>query len=161
MWFLESPKAPSSEDLFEVKELTGPKHYWHVPRRCFFANFPLMSDNSSTERSLLARQEILGLCFNRLTCDHMYSRLNREIFAQLVRKQLSQKPKIFSGNFVAFLKSTSIFEHFEKKDELHSFKNIFWDFYWIFGVYINFWTIWKKRWASSLKCFWSYCHRRL
>ena len=120
MWFLESPKAPSSEDLFEVKELTGPKHYWHVPRRCFFANFPLMSDNSSTERSLLARQEILGLCFNRLTCDHMYSRLNREIFAQLVRKQLSQKPKIFSGNFVAFLKSTSIFEHFEKKDELHS-----------------------------------------
>ena len=120
MWFLESPKAPSSEDLFEVKELTGPKHYWHVPRRCFFANFPLMSDNSSTERSLLARREILGLCFNRLTCDHMYSRLNREIFAQLVRKQLSQKPKIFSGNFVAFLKSTSIFEHFEKKDELHS-----------------------------------------
>ena len=34
--------------------------------------------------------------------------------------QLSKKVKIFSGGFSAFLKSPSNFEHFEKKDEPHS-----------------------------------------
>ena len=34
--------------------------------------------------------------------------------------QLSQKPKIFCNFFIAFLKSISISEYFEKKDEPHS-----------------------------------------
>ena len=89
-------------------------------RRCFHVNFPLISHKSRTERSLLIRSEILGLCFNRLTSDHMYSHLNREIFPQLVRTQLSQKPKTFSLIFISFLKSTWNFHHFGKKDELHS-----------------------------------------
>ena len=35
--------------------------------------------------------------------------------------QLSLKPEIFSDCFVASLVSTSNFEHFEKKDDRHSY----------------------------------------
>ena len=34
--------------------------------------------------------------------------------------QLSQKPKTFSGFFIAFLKSPSNFKYFEKENECHS-----------------------------------------
>ena len=105
MWFLEWQKAASSEHPFVINELTIWKHWWNVSRRCFYANFSWMSDKSITKRSLLARSEILGLCFNRLTCDHMYYNLSTEIFQQLVRTQLSQKPKTFSWIFIAFFKS--------------------------------------------------------
>ena len=113
------PEAPPWKHAFEVNELTGPKHCWNVSRWWFYANFLLMSHDLRTERFLWVRPEILGLCFNRLTIHHMYSRLNREIFLQLVRTQLSQKPEIFFAIFIGFLKSTWIFEHFERKDELH------------------------------------------
>ena len=119
MWFLECPKAPASEHTFEINKLVGQKHCWNVWRRSFDANFQLIWDKSSTERSLIVRSDILGLCFNRLTGEHMYSRLNREIFPQLVWTQLCQKAKTFSEIFTAFLKSTWNFEHFGKKEELH------------------------------------------
>ena len=57
-------------------------------RRGFYANFPLTSQNFRTKAFLLVKSEILGLCFNRLTGDHIYSHLNREIFPQLARMQL-------------------------------------------------------------------------
>ena len=120
MWFLQCPKAPAREHPFEVNELTGPKHCWNVSRRNLYANFTLMSDKSTKERSLLVRSKILGLRFNRLTGNHMYSRLNRQIFRQPVRTQLCQKPKTFSGTFIVFLKFRWNFELFEKKDELYS-----------------------------------------
>ena len=120
MWFLECPKPPDSEHPFEVNELTGRKHCRNVLYACFYANFPLMSEKSSMKRFLLVRLQVLGLCFNRLTGDHVYSRLSREVSPKLVRTQLCQKPKTFSAIFIAFFKSTSNFEHFEKEDELHS-----------------------------------------
>ena len=120
MWFLECAKAPASEHSFEVNEFTGRKRCWNMSCRCFYAKFLLIWDKWRTERSLLVRSKILGLCFNRLTSDHMYFRLNTEIFPELVRTKLSQKPKTFSGIFIEFFKSTWIFEHFERKDELHS-----------------------------------------
>ena len=89
-------------------------------RRCFYVNFPLISDKSRTERSLLVRYKILALCSNKLTGDHMYSHLKREIFPQLVRTQLVQKPKTFYQIFMAFFQATSNLEHFGKKDELHT-----------------------------------------
>ena len=79
-----------------------------------------MSGKSKTERFLLVRREILGLSFNSLTGDHMYSPFNRKIFSQLVQAQISQKPKRFSSIFIAFFKFTKIFERFERKDKLHS-----------------------------------------
>ena len=96
------------------------KHPWKLSCRCFYLNFPLMSDKSTTERSLLVRSKIFPPCFNRLTGDHLYSCLNTEIFRELVRTQLCQKSKVFSGIFIAFFKSPWNFEHFEKKDGLHS-----------------------------------------
>ena len=39
---------------------------------------------------------------------------------QPIRTQLFQKQKAFCQFFLVFLKSTLIFEHLQKKDELHS-----------------------------------------
>ena len=120
MWCVEWPKAPASEDPFEVKELASPKHCWNVSRRCLDANFPLISDKSRTEGSLLVTSEILGLCFNRLTSDHMYSRLKREIFPLLVRTQLYQKPKTFSGFSLHVWNIHEILNTLKKKRKRHS-----------------------------------------
>ena len=57
---------------------------------------------------------------NTLTADDKYSPLNRDNLTQPIRTQLSQKQQAFSEFFLAFSKSTLNFEHFEKKDDLHS-----------------------------------------
>ena len=57
---------------------------------------------------------------NTLTADDKYSLLNRDNLTQPIRTPLSQKHKAFSEFFLAFSKSTLNFEHFEKKDDLHS-----------------------------------------
>ena len=57
---------------------------------------------------------------NTLTADDKYSLLNRDNLRQPIRTPLSQKHKAFSEFFLAFSKSTLNFEHFEKKDDLHS-----------------------------------------
>ena len=57
---------------------------------------------------------------NTLTADDQYSLLNRDNLTQPIRTQLFQKQKPFYQFFLVFLKSTLIFEHLQKKDELHS-----------------------------------------
>ena len=57
---------------------------------------------------------------NTLTADDQYSLLNRDNSTQPIRTQFFQKQKDFSEDFLAFLKSTLIFDHLQKKDELHS-----------------------------------------
>ena len=57
---------------------------------------------------------------NTLTADDKYSLLIRDNLRQPIRTTLSQKHKAFSQFFLAFSKSTLNFEHFEKKDDLHS-----------------------------------------
>ena len=52
--------------------------------------------------------------------DDKYSLLNRDNLTQPIPTQLSQKQKSFSQFFLAFLKSTLTFEHFQKKDDPHS-----------------------------------------
>ena len=56
--------------------------------------------------SALVRYEILGLFVNKLTSEYQYSRRNMQTFAHQVQTLLSLKQKIFSGFFIAFLKST-------------------------------------------------------
>ena len=63
---------------------------------------------------------MLGLFVNNLTADDEYSPHNRDNFLQQIQMPLSQKPIIFSHRFIAFVKSASNFEYFEKKDESHS-----------------------------------------
>ena len=64
---------------------------------------------------------MLGPPFNTLTADHVYSCHNMQKFPQQVPTLFSSKPKTFSETFIAFWKSPETFEHFTKKDHLHTF----------------------------------------
>ena len=55
-----------------------------------------------------------------MTADDKYSLLNKDDLTQSIRTQLSQKRKAFSEFFIAFSKCALNFEHFEKKDDPHS-----------------------------------------
>ena len=69
----------------------------------------------------LVRIESLGRSFNTLAADDKYSRRNMQNFQQQLQTALSQKQKIFSAIFIAFIKPTWNLEHFDKKGESPSF----------------------------------------
>ena len=83
-----------------------------------------MWDKLSWKKSALVRSKILGLFVNTLTAEYTYSRRNMQTLTQQVQTPfqtpLSLKQKIFSGFFIAFLKSTWNGEHFQKKGESSS-----------------------------------------
>ena len=62
----------------------------------------------------LVRVENLGPFFNTLAADDKYSRGNMQNFQEQLQTALSQKQKIFSVIFIAFIKPTSNLEHSEK-----------------------------------------------
>ena len=64
--------------------------------------------------------EILRLFVNALTADDKYSGSNMQNLPQQFQTPLSQKQKIFSGFFIAFLKCAWNLEHFQEKDEYPS-----------------------------------------
>ena len=74
----------------------------------------------SWKKFALVRSKILGLFVNTLTPEYTYSRHNMQTLTQKVQTPLSLKQKTFSGFFIAFLKSTSNGEHFQKKGESSS-----------------------------------------
>ena len=55
-----------------------------------------------------------------MTVEYKYSRRNMQTFAQQVKTPLYLKQKIFSGLFIAFLKSPQNVEQFQKKGEFSS-----------------------------------------
>ena len=65
--------------------------------------------------------QILGLLGNTLAANDKYPVLNRVNLKIPIQKQLSEKKKLFSELFFAFLKSRIDFEHIEKKDDCHRF----------------------------------------
>ena len=74
----------------------------------------------SWKKSYLVRSKILGLFVNTLTAEYTYSRRNMQTLTQQVQTPLSLKQKTFSEFFIAFLKSTWNWEHFQKKGESSS-----------------------------------------
>ena len=72
------------------------------------------------KKSLLVICKILRLFVNILSTLEKYSPPNREYLTQLIQIELSQKQKFFPWFFSAFSKSKLNFEHFQKKDNLHS-----------------------------------------
>ena len=56
-----------------------------------------------------------------MVVDDKYPVLDRDNLIIPIQMQLTQKQKTFSEFFWAFLKSTSNFEYFEKKDDPQSF----------------------------------------
>ena len=62
----------------------------------------------------LVKVKSLGPFFNTSTADGKYSRRNMQNFQQQLQTAFSQKQKIFSAIFIAFIKPTSNLEHSEK-----------------------------------------------
>ena len=74
----------------------------------------------SSKESALVRCEILRMFFKTLTADDKYSGSNMQSLRHIFQTPLSQKQKIFSGFFIAFLKCAWNLEHFQKEDEYPS-----------------------------------------
>ena len=90
----------------------------------FYPNFPLIQNKLSWKTCPAIISKFLGLFIRTLTPDNMHSPHNWEKFRQRLQRQLSQKRKLISGIFVAFLKSTWNFVYFEKKKPASEFKYI-------------------------------------
>ena len=58
---------------------------------------------------------------NTLTANENYPVQECENLSSPIQMELYLKPTIFVDFFVSFLESTSNFEHFEKKDERHTY----------------------------------------
>ena len=67
---------------------------------------------------MLVLCKILGLFVNTLSEDDKYGLLYKDNLLQPIQVLLSQKQKTSSQFFSGFLKSTLIFEHFQKKINL-------------------------------------------
>ena len=72
------------------------------------------------KRSLLVIRKILNLFPNTLSANGKYFPLNGENLTQPIQMQLSQKPKTFPQFVAAFLKTSLNFEHFQRKNDSHS-----------------------------------------
>ena len=81
---------------------------------------PLSWDKFSCEKLLVVRFEILGLFPNKMTTGDKISRPNRDNLEQQIQMPLSHQPKAFPEFFSEFLKSTSNFQYFGKKEESHN-----------------------------------------
>ena len=89
------------------------QHLYHIHRS--------LPRKLSWKKSLLLTCQILGLLVNILAADEKYPVLNRENLTIPIQMQLSQKQKIFSQFFAAFLEARLNFEHYEKKIILTAF----------------------------------------
>ena len=75
----------------------------------------------SQKKSQLFTCLMFALLVNTLATHGKYPVLNRDNLTVPIQIQLSQKHKIFSHYFPAFLKSSWNFEHFDKKDDADRF----------------------------------------
>ena len=89
------------------------QHLYHIHRS--------LPRKLSWKKSLLLTCQILGLLVNTLATDEKYPVPNRENLTIPIQMQLSQKQKTFSEFFAEFLKFRLNFEHFDRKDDPHSF----------------------------------------
>ena len=91
---------------------SGPHHlnhtWWSLLRQLRF------------KLSLLVICKILGLFVKTLNASLKYFLLNRENFEKPIQMILCQKQKLFSEIFSTILKSRTNFEHFPKKNDLHT-----------------------------------------
>ena len=88
------------QDLYHI--------YWSLWRQLTFKKF------------LLVICKIWRLFPNTLSADGKYSLLNRDNLTEAIQMQLSRKQKTFLQFFGTFLKCNLSFEHFQTKDDSHS-----------------------------------------
>ena len=101
-------RSKSAQTLFKFAWQNLYHIYWLLWRQLTFKKF------------LLVICKISRLFPNTLSADGKYPLLNRDDLTQPIQVQLSRKEKTFSEFFVAFFKSSSNFEHFQKQDDSHS-----------------------------------------
>ena len=115
--------------MFKYRRVIAPFYRQHVKRsktlvKCpweyFYKTRLLLWSKLTWETSLLLIFELLRVFIETLTADHRYSLSYIWNLQVLHQMSLSKKLKTFPEFFFAFLKSSSNFEHFEKKDDIHS-----------------------------------------
>ena len=114
------PEKPYFRTAFGNEPVNAQQTLLKSARHYYYPIFPWIRDKLSWKKSALVRSKILGLFVNTLTAEYTYSSRNMQTLTQQVQTPLSLKQKIFSGFFMAFLKSTWNGEHFQKKGESSS-----------------------------------------
>ena len=112
------PKSNCSRTPFGSERVHRSQKLHKSAWQHFYTNFPLIQEKLSWKKSLWIRSKILRLSVSTLTADNMYSLQNWKKLPQQIQTQLSEKRKIISGIFIAFLKSTWNFLCLDKKDQL-------------------------------------------
>ena len=114
--------------IFNYRRVIAPFYRQHVKRsktlvKCpweyFYKTRLLLWSKLAWETSLLSIFELLRVFIETLTADHRYSLSYIWNLQVLHQMQLSKNLKTFSHFFCPFLKSSSNFEHFEQKDDIH------------------------------------------
>ena len=81
----------------------------------------LLTTTLWSKKSLLSTCQILGPLLNTLAADEKYPLLNRDNLTIPIQMHLSEKRITIPQFLAVFLKSILNLEHFEKKDDPHSF----------------------------------------
>ena len=114
--------------MFKYHRVIAPFYRQHVKRsktlvKCpweyFYKTRLLLWSKLAWETSLLSIFDLLRVFIDILTADHRYSLSYIWNLQVLYQMQLSKNLKTFSDFFCPFLKSSSNFEHFEQKDDIH------------------------------------------
>ena len=119
---------PTVLQMFKYHRVIAPSYGQHVKRsktlvKCpwqyFYKTCLLLWSKLTWETSLLLIFELLRVFIETLTADHRYSLCYIWNLQVLHQMQLSKKLKTFPEFFFPFLKSSSNFEHFQTKDDIH------------------------------------------
>ena len=114
-----SKKSPF-KGSFGKQHGKGPQTLWKFAWQYLSHIYWSLWKQLTCKKSLLVICNISRLFPNTLSGVGKYSLFNRDNLTQPIEMQLSRKQKTFSEFFCAFLKSNLNFEHFQNKDDSHS-----------------------------------------
>ena len=121
MWLLKCLNRTLSEHLWKFNMLKGAKHCLNLHGSSFVIFFDHSERTSVWKNSILVVSEFLRLFVNILTPSDEYSlSVKSEFFTQPIQNHLSLKLKRFAQFLSAYPQAASNLEHFEKRDEPHS-----------------------------------------
>ena len=113
-WLPKHIEDPVSENPSAVNMLMSPKNCWNLKKNHFCPTFSSLWAKLCLKKSFLVRSKILELLVNTLTVNDVYCCHNWRIYCyQFKFNYLKTKDNWLL--FIAFLKNTLNFEHFEKK----------------------------------------------
>ena len=114
-WLEKCLKSRVSQDPQTNNMGKGPKNFCNLNGSTFEIFINDFERQLHWKKSLLVIHKFLILFVKTLTVDDKHYLLKRDNLAQPIKIELSQKQKIFSDFFLAFLKSILNFKHQSKK----------------------------------------------